>query len=191
MAAVLVGNMMVPDVLTCWVLQREAEWERAKRCGVLREDGREWSRMYQWFRDRLRDRVSGARGYPVWGLLEKPDLRCRHFKRGTRAVRIAFHVPREGALLIDSYASFCVLNRVPFVWSVRESDAWEHRFGKRWQWDQLSLVQQQEVAATWERGFALRRPRGSHAWLGRLDVEVLVPEVRMADVVRLAHFVAR
>ncbi|MDO8598626.1 MAG: DUF3841 domain-containing protein [bacterium] len=193
MATMSVGDVMVPDVLTCWTIQHADAWAKAEGRGVYREDGRTWPPEYRWFRDQLRARTHASQGrFPVWATMDRPDLRSSGWRRhGERCVRVAFHVSRKQAMLVDTVGVFEVLNRQPFTWSKREDAAWERRVGGVLRWDLLTQAQQREVEDTWLRAFELRRPKGSHSWIGALEVDVLVAEVRMSDVVRVTPFVAR
>lgn len=188
-----IGDVRVPDVLTCWTVQRAEAWANGERRGVYREDGRTWPPEYRWFRDRLRERVPGSGGrFPVWASLTRPDLRQGGLeRRGAQCVRVAFRVPRERAVLVDRAGVFTVLNRCFFSWTEAEDVAWEKRIGTRHSFEALNASQRREVEESWLRALELRRPKGSRAWIGTLDVDVLVSEVRMADVVRVTPFVAR
>lgn len=190
---VRIGDIEVPDVCTCWTIQRADAWAKAARRGVFRVDGRQWPPEYRWFRDRLVERVPrSGRRYPVWASLERQDLRGSGWQeRGAQCVRVEFRVPQECALLVDREAVFAVLNRGLFAWSEKEYNAFHRRNGKWSTFSDLDVAQQRAVEQSWHRGLELRRPKGSRVWCGNLEVDVLVPEVRIADVVRVTGFVAR
>ncbi|MBI2821840.1 MAG: DUF3841 domain-containing protein [Acidobacteria bacterium] len=95
----------------------ERAWERVRRVGVLRADGRRvypFSRpAYRWMADQMRRRVPSCRcSYPVWAWhVPKPDLRCAcHLEPGTPGVCIEFEMPRQRVLLSSLDAWMVALN---------------------------------------------------------------------------------
>lgn len=109
-----------------WTIHAEGAWQKARKRGTLRADGRhQWRsfhRAYPWMRYEMSQRVgpppSGVR-YPIWAWSQyesdqkvRPDLRrAGHLPAGSQGVLIEFHASEEGVLLSDFDLWHYVLNR--------------------------------------------------------------------------------
>lgn len=174
MNAGLTSSAELPTVRG-WTIQRADCWERFRRQGVLRADGRRIYRhfrpAYRWLMQQMARRLTGCTGrFPVWFWHSpKPDLRHGgYLPAGERAVRIELELPRERVLLLDFQSWHCVLGSSHLSLSWRESREWDRRTKGFDQYRApLPTPIEAELQATWERVFDLDRLRRTKLW-GRL-----------------------
>ena len=193
-------SMMESPVVRLWTIQHAGAWDRARRRGVLRADGRfvyhHHRRAYRWMRGQMARRVSGYRNhYPIWAWYRpKPDLRrAGHLPRGESGVRLEFLAPMESVLLSDFMNWHGVLNDGPITLDEAEYDAFQRACALTCRPGRHTPACRKATEATWERVFELERPdRADPVWWGEGDlIQAVLPEVPLSWVTAVTRFVAR
>jgi len=185
--------------VTLWTIQDAGAWERCRRTGILRADGRRacaaYRYEYRWLRCQAESRLAGySGGALLWAWLRpKPDLRRgSHMSEGRRGVRIEFVVPADRILCSDFSAWHCVLNRGYLALSEAEDDAWDRSLTARGlDWRHLPPAETRELEKSWERIFDLDRLQAS-SWTGPVThVQAVLERVFLKEITRVDHFIAR
>ena len=183
-----------------WTIQHEEAWEKARRRGVLRADGRFVFRgfrpAYRWMCGQMaRQGVAGPDAYPVWAWYSpKPDLRrTAHLERGERGVRLEFFAPIEGVLLSNFVTWHSILNDGPILLGEPEYDAFRHNCRRTCARDRHTPACRAAMEATWDRVFDLNGPVGSEPdWWGESnEVQAVLQEVPLSWITAVTPFVAR
>jgi hypothetical protein len=184
-----------------WTIQPTEVLERLEAERVLYVDpvhvSREFRHAYDWMRAQMKRRIPGYSGrYPWWGWQSpRPDLRqSGHLPRGIGGVCLELELDPAEMLLSDFDAWHVVLNRSYLALSEAEDEAWYQRFEAsvpdRWAWP-LPEPWHSAILTSWERIFDLEALAASDYWGGEHYIQAAFEALRLADVRRVAPFVAR
>lgn len=192
--------------MTVWSIQTLGAWNALRRTGRLRGDGRRgWRHFrsaYGWMREQMiRRNLLRESRHPVWLWCESsPDLRQGALlSQGHRGVRLTLEVAQDRVLRSHFQAWHCVLNRGYLALSEREDNRFEatcrRRTGKsNPRWEHIPGDLRNSIRRSWERIFELRRLGASPLWRTRDGSHVVqgtMAEIRLADLRRVDHFIAR
>jgi hypothetical protein len=188
-----------------WTIQDMRAWERLRREGVLRGDGRRVSPYYRhaygWMSDQMRLRLPPhCASFPLWGWYRwqgrrqcRPDLRASgHLAKGVPGVRIELELSEESVLLSDFNGWHCVLNRHFLSINEQEDEAVAReleRAGVEWRWPYPEPFHAR-VVSSWQRIFDLEA--GDAEWCGPLSErsiqatfwELTISQIRRVDIFR-------
>lgn len=121
-----------------------------------------------------------------------PDLRCSaHLPRGTYGVRIELSVDPDRLVPHDFDAWHSVLNNCHLSWDEKE---WDSFCRKEKSKNVLRNKIQKEKELSWDRIFSLDDPHRDPRWCGKSEdasIAAVTECIRLGDVVKVDHFVAR
>ena len=187
-----------------WTIQDMRAWERLRREGVLRGDGRRvlpyHRHAYRRMADQMRLRLPHRARFPLWGWYRwqglkqcRPDLRASgHLTKGAAGVRIEFDLPEDSALLSDFSGWHCVLNHCFLPMNEQEDEAFARdleKVGVEWRWPYPEPFHAR-VVSSWQRIFDLEA--GDVEWWGPPSErsiqatfwELTIPQIRQVDIFR-------
>lgn len=182
-----------------WTIQTEAAFEIFQNHGVLRADPShlpsdgDFQNAYRWMASQMGWRIgpppSGVQ-YPVWawyqweGKRKRRDLRLAGYaRRGTPMVQITFEADTRDFLLSDFDAWHLVLSN-HYIADGKED--WDRFYANNG--DSRTV----ETVASWDKVFDLKRyiPSWDPA-PDRRTLQAVLWEVRMSQVIKVEHFLAR
>ena len=184
---------------TLWTIQDEAAFEVFQKTGVLRAgpnhlifDG-EFQDAYDWMASQMHRRIGPAPAgiqYPVWawyqweGRRKRMDLRQSGYaKRGTPMVQITFEADTKDFLLSDFDDWHIILAKNYIADNEQDWDDFYANDGDH---------RTDEIIASWDKVFDLNRYEPN--WdpePDRRTVQATLWEVRMSQVKKVEHFIAK
>lgn len=176
-----------------WTVQHIGAWEAARNRGYLtgseehayqfdEDDGRMWSRAYEWLREQMRLRLPGYSGeLPIWAFDEKPDLRCQ-WRHDREHVLLKIDVPRQRLVLTDYDKWHGVLNG----WYLEAA----HELSETGEDDRPERTPD-EIRASWVEVFNIGRETAleRHWWGDRSTVQACVDRVYLDEVKKVRSLV--
>ena len=182
-----------------WTIQDEAAFEVFEKTGVLRADPNhllfdgDFQDAYLWMADQMHRRIGAAPEgvqYPVWawyqwvGQRKRMDLRRSGYaKRGTPLVQITFEADPQEFLLSDFDAWHFVQNEHYLADSESEWDDFYANDGDQ---------RKEEIIASWDKIFDMDHDVLN--WDSKptyRSIQATLWEVRMSQVIKVEHFLAK
>lgn len=170
---------------------------------------------YRWLSEQMRSRVAETDAnirYPIWAWFKhqgkkhgKPDMReSGHGEKGERVVRLRLEIPKGRVLLSDYDDWHFALNYWYLGNDEADSDAFDDELQRRGikfpELQALATSDDESVADirkriedSWERMFDVTRP-AVNGWNFDWDmrsIQATFWELRMSDITKVEHFIAR
>ena len=154
---------------------------------------RDFLPSYKWMGDQMTKRVGpppGRSRYPIWGRIEKPDLRSGgHLPRGNRGYRLEIEVPDQEVLLSDFQQWHIVLMDRYISNSEEDDDRFEAREQKLG--DKADQLLRPEIEASWERIFEIDGELDPEWWGTTLRLQATFWRLELTQVIRATPFISR
>ena len=145
---------------------------------------------YHWMAGQMAARIgppTGRSRYPVWGWVEKPDLReSGHLPAGDKGYRLTVEIPEERMLLSDFDMWHFVLNGDYLPVSEADEvrfEASQRKLGGR--------ARRAEIEASWPRIFELDGERDRDWWGESPRLQATFWHVERSEVLVAPPFTAR
>lgn len=206
------------EKITLWTLQHIEAYKMLEKNGVLHaneqhlfcEDDLRYA--YDWLTEQMKKRVDlppDGVSYPIWawykweGKHKRCDLRCGGYaKRGTPMVQMEIQIDSDRLLLSDFDRWVNVLNKAYIVEDESEWDRMDkelERLGTDSYYlftepvtDTRLLPLKEKIMDTWQTVFQLDTHMESWDYpLDKRSVQATFWELRMEDVVKAEHFIAK
>lgn len=184
--------------ISLWTIQHSAAWESAQEAGVLKGDARHvdesWRPPYRWMIEQMRERLPRYDGaYPIWAYVQnKPDLRKRHFSRGTPGVRIAFVASPEDILISSFTAWHTVLAGHYCALSEEDANSFDadNDILSVWAENDQDPERTAAIMKSWERIFDVETLAATPDWWGD-SLQATVGSVMLDQIIEATPFTSK
>lgn len=206
---------------TLWTIQTEYAYKELVKEGRLITNPEflmlnseiQYKIAYDWISDIMKEKIERKpldAVYPIWtwysylGKRKKPDLRCSaHQKKGTKSVLLEVRIPNEEILISDFEMWHYPLN----LWYIPVNDEDDEKFDKKYSVARLKLFSDcdmqnpynndalmalQEMKKSWKRIFLTVNEAQKRIQAGeKLELQATIWEIRLENVVKVQHFIAK